>query len=203
VLVRAPMSDRRMWLRDRYLESAVRELLDNDARLVHPDVQVRFDGAVAHVEGAVEDPADLRVLRDPVGRLGGVLAVWDRVRVAGREPVVVDLGCGDTKQRARTIGLDICPSQAADVVADVRAPPPFADGSLDRVFAVLSPWWGHVNAMADPTHLRLLDVQTIKGICRRRGGGPVRRCAGSAPARRRGGSGGRPGAPPRPAPGWP
>jgi hypothetical protein len=29
----------------------------------------------------------------------------------------------------------------------------------------LSPWWKHVNAVADPTHLRLLDTQTVKGIC--------------------------------------
>jgi hypothetical protein len=35
------------------------------------------------------------------------------------------------------------------------------------VLHVLSPWWGHVNAIADPTHVRLLDVQTFKGICRR------------------------------------
>jgi hypothetical protein len=27
-----------------------------------------------------------------------------------------------------------------------------------------------VNAVADPTHVRLLDVQTVKGICRRPGG---------------------------------
>jgi hypothetical protein len=37
---------------------------------------------------------------------------------------------------------------------------------------VMSPWWGHVNAVADPTHVRLLDVQTIKGICRRAPGAP-------------------------------
>jgi len=34
---------------------------------------------------------------------------------------------------------------------------------------VLSPWWRHVNAVADPTHVRFLDVQTIKGICARDG----------------------------------
>jgi len=34
---------------------------------------------------------------------------------------------------------------------------------------VLSPWWRHVNAVADPTHVRFLDVQTIKGICARAG----------------------------------
>ncbi len=34
---------------------------------------------------------------------------------------------------------------------------------------LMSPWWGHVNAVADPTHVRLFDVQTIKGICARPG----------------------------------
>ena len=80
------------------------------------------------------------------------------------------------------------------MVADVSAGLPFRTGSADRVFAVhvlehlpdylpllaeirrvlrpggllhvLAPWWGHVNAVADPTHVRLVDVQTIKNICR-------------------------------------
>jgi hypothetical protein len=39
----------------------------------------------------------------------------------------------------------------------------------DGVLHVLSPWWRYVNAVADPTHVRLLDVQTIKGICHRPG----------------------------------
>jgi hypothetical protein len=34
------------------------------------------------------------------------------------------------------------------------------------VLHVLSPWWKHVNAVADPTHVRLIDTQTVKGICR-------------------------------------
>jgi SAM-dependent methyltransferase len=37
------------------------------------------------------------------------------------------------------------------------------------VLHVLAPWWRHVNAVADPTHLRLFDVQTIKGLCARTG----------------------------------
>jgi SAM-dependent methyltransferase len=81
------------------------------------------------------------------------------------------------------------------VVADLADGVPVATGSVDRVFAVhilehltdflplvddchrilrpdgilhvMSPWWRHVNAVADPTHVRLVDVQTIKGICRR------------------------------------
>jgi hypothetical protein len=39
------------------------------------------------------------------------------------------------------------------------------------VLHVLTPWWRYVNAVADPTHVRLVDVQTVKGICDRPGGG--------------------------------
>jgi hypothetical protein len=42
------------------------------------------------------------------------------------------------------------------------------------VLHVMSPWWGHVNAVADPTHVRLLDVQTIKGVCAMRPPGTPR-----------------------------
>jgi len=40
------------------------------------------------------------------------------------------------------------------------------------ILHVMSPWWRHVNAVADPTHLRLLDTQTIKGICHQPAGAP-------------------------------
>jgi SAM-dependent methyltransferase len=190
-----------MCLHDRYLEAAVGDLFDHDDRLRGLRVEVRFDGGVAHVDGDVADPADLSVVREVIGRLAGVYAVWDRVRVADREPVVVDIGCGETKQYPGNIGMDIQPTSAVDVLADAGRSLPFADASVDRLFAVhvlehlpdylplldechrvlrpdgvlhvLGPWWGHVNAVADPTHVRLLDVQTIKGICRRRGS-PVR-----------------------------
>jgi hypothetical protein len=37
----------------------------------------------------------------------------------------------------------------------------------DCILHVMSPWRRQVNAVADPTNARLVDVQTIKGICRR------------------------------------
>lgn len=35
----------------------------------------------------------------------------------------------------------------------------------DGVLHVLAPYWRHVNAVADPTHVRFLDVQTFKYFC--------------------------------------
>jgi SAM-dependent methyltransferase len=135
-----------------------------------------------------------------LGRLDGVYGVWDRVRIAGRAPTALDLGCGDRPQYPQNIGVDVRTTTAVRVNADLRTGVPFATASVDRVFAVhvlehlvdflplvddchrilrpggilhvMSPWWRHVNAVADPTHVRLLDVQTIKGICRRAPGAP-------------------------------
>ncbi|GAA0403550.1 hypothetical protein GCM10009530_64440 [Microbispora corallina] len=188
------MNRRRRDLLDRDLECAAADLIAHDSRLRPLDVRVRFDGGVAHVDGEVADERDLPLLRETLGRLGGVLAVWDRVRVGGAEPRVVDIGCGDVKQHPGNIGVDVRPTPSVDVVADLVDGVPLADESLDQVFAVhvlehlldflpllrechrilrpggvlhvLAPWWGHVNAVADPTHVRLVDVQTFKHLCR-------------------------------------
>ncbi|GAA5152546.1 BON domain-containing protein [Amycolatopsis dongchuanensis] len=192
-----PLSQERLRKRDRFLDQAVREMWKYDERLQGVDVEVRFDRGVAHLTGEVESAAQLATARALVGRLDGVLAVWDRVRIAGRDPVVLDLGCGAQKQYPGNFGVDLYPTPEVDVLADVSRALPFADASVDRVFLVhilehlidflplvdevhrilrpdgvafvLSPWWQYVNAVADPTHVRMLDVQTIKGICRRPG----------------------------------
>lgn len=189
------LSESRLKTVDGYLSTAFAELLAHDDRLRGMQVEARFDRGVAHLTGEVADDRELRLVRDLIGRLDGVLAVWSRVRVAGRDPVVLDLGCGGVKQYETNIGLDISPAPGVDAVADLSRPLPIADNSVDVIFTVhilehlidflalidechrilrpngtlhvLSPWWGHVNAVADPTHVRLLDVQTIKGICRR------------------------------------
>lgn len=191
---------RRLAAIDRYLDSAVRDLLDHDHRTARIRVEVRFDQGVAHLTGEVDSPEELMLIRRLTGRVGGVHAVWDRVRVAGREPVVLDLGCGDSTQYDTNIGVDCRPAKAVSLVADLRDGLPFADSSVDRIFTVhvlehlvdyltlldechrvlrpdgvlhlMAPWWRHVNAVADPTHLRLFDVQTVKGICARADGAP-------------------------------
>ena len=57
-------------------------------------MEVRFDRGVAHLSGDVAEPAELRLVRDLVGRLAGVYGVWCRVGIDGRAPVVVDLFLG-------------------------------------------------------------------------------------------------------------
>jgi len=188
----------RMSLRDGALATIVDDLLAHDMRLAGLAVSVRMDGGVAHVTGDVDEPGQLRLVREVLGRLDGVYAVWDRVRVAGRDPTSLDLGCGDQPQYPQNIGVDVRATPAVRVRADLSSGIPFATGTVDRIFAVhllehlidflplvdechrvlrpdgifhvMSPWWRHVNAVADPTHVRFLDVQTIKGICRRAGG---------------------------------
>ncbi|MFC4146390.1 methyltransferase domain-containing protein [Micromonospora mangrovi] len=195
-------SAQRLSVVDGFLTEAWADLARHDDRLRALAVRVRFDRGVAHVDGEVDDPAELRLVRDLVGRLAGVLGVWCRVRVAGRDPVVVDLGCGGQKQWPGNLGLDIHPAAGVDAVADLSGSLPLADDSVDVFFAVhilehlidflplldeahralrpggvlhvMSPWWRHVNAVADPTHVRLLDVQTFKGICGQRPPGTPR-----------------------------
>jgi SAM-dependent methyltransferase len=195
-----PAGPRRLALLDKYLAGAAADLLGHDPRTADLDVDVRFDQGVAHLSGAVAAPEHLRLVRELVGRLAGVHAVWDRVRVAGRDPIVVDLGSGNTVQYDTNIGVDRRPGKAVAVLADLRYPLPFADSRVDGVFTVhvlehlpdylplvaechrilrpggvlhvMAPWWRHVNAVADPTHIRFFDAQTVKGICAGVGGGP-------------------------------
>jgi SAM-dependent methyltransferase len=193
----APLSERRLAELDRYLAARAAELFEHDDRVRGLRVRAEFRGGVAHLSGDVDTPGQVDAARRLVGTLGGVLAVWSRVRVAGREPVQVDLGCGEQRQYPGSFGVDRRAAPGVAVVADLSAGLPFRDRSVDTIFAVhilehlidflvlvdechrvlrpggvlhvLSPWWRYVNAVADPTHVRLLDVQTIKGICRRLG----------------------------------
>lgn len=193
----APLTGRRLELCDADLDEAVAGLLAHDRRVAGLAVRGRADGGVVHLAGEVDEPEQLLLLRGLVGRLAGVHAVWDRVRVGGRDPVVLDLGCGDQRQDPGAVGVDRRRTPSTAVLADLAAPLPFADACADRVFLVhvlehlvdflplvdechrvlrpggvlhvLSPWWRHVNAVADPTHVRYLDTQTVKGICAQEG----------------------------------
>ncbi|GAB3157838.1 hypothetical protein GCM10027290_59830 [Micromonospora sonneratiae] len=185
---------------DDFLSEAYADLVKHDDRLRDNAVEVRFDRGVAHLTGDVADAEELRLVRQLVGRLDGVLAVWSRVRVGGRQPIVLDLGCGPAKQYPDNLGFDLRVAPGVHAQADLSRSLPVADNSVDVIFTVhilehlidflvlvdechrvlrpggvlhvMSPWWQHVNAVADPTHVRLLDVQTIKGICQRPPGTP-------------------------------
>lgn len=190
------MNGRRSELRDRRLEREVAELCAGDERLRHLEVEVRFDGGVAHLCGTVPAEDDRLVLRERIARLRDVYALWDRVAVEGRPPLkILDIGCGDTKQYPGNLGLDRYPMPGVDLVADVLSGLPLRDGVVDRIFAVhvlehladvvgvmnelhrvlapggvlhaMSPDRAHVNAYADPTHIRFFDVQTFKYFCSR------------------------------------
>jgi SAM-dependent methyltransferase len=178
---------------DELLQDVVGELTTHDLRVRGLDVTATVDGGVVHLRGDVDRVEQLALLRQLVGRIAGVLAIWDRVRVAGQDPVILDLGCGDQRQYPSNYGVDRRRTPSVAALADVSRPLPFRDAGVDRIFVVhvlehlidflplvdechrvlrpggvlhvLSPWWKHVNAVADPTHVRLLDTQTVKGIC--------------------------------------
>lgn len=173
----------------------MRERLAYDRRLVHLDLDVKVDGGVVHVDGEVADAAEARLLRRTLGRINGVLAVWDVVRIAGEpQPRVVDVGCGGTKQRPDAIGVDFAIVPCVDVVADLEHRLPLPDASVDYIFAVhvlehvhdlfglmtelhrvlkptgvlhaMVPDWRHPNAVADPTHVRFFGALTFRDFCR-------------------------------------
>ncbi|GAA0908170.1 methyltransferase domain-containing protein [Pseudonocardia zijingensis] len=188
-----PLGTERRHRVDADLCRSVADTLTHDSRLAGLDLGAEVDGGVVHLRGSVERPADLATARRLLGRLAGVHAVWDRVRVAGRAPVALDIGAGGQAQYPENLGVDLRADRDVAVRADVSRPLPFADGCVDRIYAVhvlehlidylglveechrllrpggilhlMSPWWRHVNAVADPTHIRLLDLQTVKGIC--------------------------------------
>jgi SAM-dependent methyltransferase len=181
-------------LRDRWLEEVVAEMLAHDDRLHGLDARVRFDGGVAHADGWVPTQDDRERLREAVCALRGVYAFWDALVVGDRGPLrTLDVGSGGTKQKPTSAGVDLSRAPGVDVLADVRGRLPFADAGVDRIYAVhvlehvvdlvgvmnelhrvladdgvlhvLSPHWQAIGAVADPTHVKYLDVQTFKWFC--------------------------------------
>ncbi|MDP9397835.1 MAG: BON domain-containing protein [Actinomycetota bacterium] len=133
------MNPKSLAARDWWLEDTVQGLLRHDDRLRGLDVQVRFDGGVAHVDGWVGSQEEREQLREAVCSLRGVYAMWDGLVVGDRGPLrTLDVGCGGTKQRATSVGVDRWPAPGVDVVADVTARLPFVERSVDRVYACTS-----------------------------------------------------------------
>jgi len=180
------------------VEAEIADLRAYDPRLAGLDVDARVDGGVVHLQGAVPGEADRTCLRALLTRLRDVHAIWDRVRVGEQGPLrVLDVGSGGSKQYPGNVGLDLFAGPGVDVLADLRALP-VRDAGADRVFAVhvlehladvvaamnelhrvlapggvlhaMSPDRAHVNAWADPTHMRFFDVQTFKHFCTRHAG---------------------------------
>lgn len=138
------------------------------------------------------------MLRQVVSLFRGVDAIWDLLTVGGRKPLVLDLGCGSHKQADHSIGVDIHPFPTVDVVVNLEHGLPFIDSSVDHVFAVhilehvhnliplmndihrvlaktgvlhiLTPFWHHPVAVADPTHVRFFGAETFRAFCSAKNG---------------------------------
>jgi SAM-dependent methyltransferase len=181
--------------RDNALAKDVHEVIAANFLLARADLSIRVCGGVVHVGGHVADGNVLRRLRHIVARLRGVHAVWDAVQVEGEPPLrILDIGCGSRKQHSQAIGIDRHPHPGVDIVADLEHVIPVVDRSMDHVFAVhflehvrnllpllnelhrvlkpqgvlhvMVPHHAHVNAWADPTHVRFFHRQTFKFFCR-------------------------------------
>jgi SAM-dependent methyltransferase len=194
-IVRAVAPTEQHALRDEVLAADVADRLAHDRRTEHLALDVTVSGCVAHVAGTVPSEADRELVRTTVRGVNGMLAAWDLLAVEGAGPLVVaDIGCGQLKQVPWAVGVDAVQQPGVDVVADLDDGLPFETGSLDHVFAVhvlehvadmvavmaeihrvlrpsgllhvLCPHWRHVNAAADPTHVRPIDALTFRWFCR-------------------------------------
>jgi SAM-dependent methyltransferase len=155
-------------------------------------------GGVAHVRGELPNEEQRSLARGLLRQQGGLYAVWDLLTLPGETLTVLDIGAGQKKQAPEALGVDRVPYPGVDVVTDLEGPLPFAENSVDHIFAVhvlehihdllgamrelhrilrptgalhvLAPYWRHINAVADPTHVRLMDVQTLRYFTTRRPG---------------------------------
>jgi SAM-dependent methyltransferase len=178
---------------DEALTADLLDLLAHDRRTEALELEVAVHGRVAHVVGEVDDDAQRALVRALLRRVAGLHAVWDLLAVPGEPLRVLDVGCGAHKQIIEAIGVDREPGPGVDVVADLQHGLPFDDATVDHVLAihvlehltdllgamrelhrvlrpsgvlhVLTPDWRCVTAVADPTHCRLMDVQTFKYFC--------------------------------------
>lgn len=180
-------------LHDMVLLDEMAELLAHDRRINGLNLSMIVDGGVAHVEGEVGSEEERQLLRRLLRQKGGLFAVWDLLSVKGQRLLVADIGCGRQKQVPWAIGVDRCAGPETGIVADLEVSVPFKHGTMDHVFAihilehirdlvglmneihrvlrptgvlhVMTPYWRSVIAVADPTHLRLMDQQTFKYFC--------------------------------------
>jgi SAM-dependent methyltransferase len=185
-------------LRDETLAEELQDFMAHDWRTAHLKLSMRVDGGVAHVEGSVDSEEERQRVRRLMRRQGGLYAVWDLLALADQQLDTADIGCGERKQFARSCGIDRQSYPGVDVVTDLEGPLPIDDDAFDHVFAihvlehirdlvglmnelhrilrptgvlhVLTPYWHHVNAIADPTHVRYMDIQTFKYFCQAHSG---------------------------------
>lgn len=181
-------------LRELVLADDIRDLLRNHKALRGCPVDVNVDGGVAHLDGAVASTEERARLRQLIGRVRGINAVWDTLKVGDQQPILLDLGCGRNKQKAQAWGVDLQRfSATTSVQAHIERGLPFADAAVDQIYTVhflehvrdlvgvmneihrvlkpdgvlhvMVPHWQCINAVADPTHVRFFHAQTFKYFC--------------------------------------
>ncbi len=183
---------------DETLAGELQDFITHDWRTAHLKLSIRVDGRVAHIEGRVDSEEERQRVRRLLRRQGGLYAVWDLLSLTDQRLDIADVGCGDCKQIAWACGIDRLSYPGVDVVTDLEAPLPVGDGAFDHIFAIhvlehikdlislmnelhrilrptgvlhiLTPNWRHVNAIADPTHVRFMDIQSFKYFCQSRTG---------------------------------
>lgn len=181
--------------RDQALTEDVYDVLRTHESLRRLQLAVAVRGGVAHVSGTAASGDELALLRKSIARVRGINAVWERVQLSDRPPqAIVDIGCGGRKQQPGAIGIDRYAHPDVDIVANLEHGLPFADASIDQVYAihflehvhdllglmneihrilrpdgvlhVMVPNCAFVNAFADPTHVRFFNRQTFKFFSR-------------------------------------
>ena len=185
--------------RDRLLAQDLHMLFDENSRLAGIDLRIEVRGGVAHISGELSDGLQRQRVRSIAYRLKGIHAVWDTLRLPNESPLqMLDLGCGNQKQRTSAIGIDQHTFPPVDLIAHAERGLPFPSDVFDQVFAVhflehvhelvavmneihrvlkpkgvlhiMVPHHDSINAIADPTHVRFFHAQTFKYFCSARPG---------------------------------
>ena len=180
--------------RDEAMLEDLQDLLHSDSSLRQLSLQFFVRGGIAHVGGAVPDTATQERVRQKIARLRNIHGVWDILTTPDQtEPFIIDLGCGKQKQIPWATGVDAYPFEGVEVVTDLEQGLPFEDNQVDQVYAVhflehvknLLPLMDDIhrvlkpdgilhlmvphscsgNAVADPTHVRFFNRQTVRYFC--------------------------------------
>jgi SAM-dependent methyltransferase len=182
-------------LRDQSIADDIADIFAHNSALVTGNLKVQVRGGVAQLHGTFPSDADREAVRRSISRIRGIHAVWDLADCDGQPRLrCIDIGCGNARQFPVSLGIDYYRTPATGLLADLDRGLPFADASIDRVFAVhvlehvhdlfgvlnevhrvlrsggtfhvMVPDARHTNAIADPTHIRYFNLQTFKYFCR-------------------------------------